>query len=176
MKRSRRSGRPSRKAAPGTEPQRYSSGTPWEPKVGYSRAVRVGPHIYVSGTTATAPDGSVVGRNDPYAQTVRALDNIEAALSALGSRREAVVRLRVFVTRIGDFEAVARALGERFRSVRPAATLVEVSRLVDPAMRVEIEVDAEEPSPVSRPATPAAAPRRGRGPRRGAARGRRRPG
>jgi enamine deaminase RidA (YjgF/YER057c/UK114 family) len=172
MTRSRRSGPPSRKARAWAEPLRYSSGTPWEPKVGYSRAVRVGSRIYVSGTTATAPDGSVVGRNDPYAQTVRALDNIERALSALGSRREAVVRLRVFVTRIGDFDSVARALGERFRSVRPAATLVEVSRLVDPAMRVEIEADAEEPSPFSRRARPAAPARRGRVDRLRAARGR----
>jgi enamine deaminase RidA (YjgF/YER057c/UK114 family) len=120
-------------------------------------------------------DGSVVGRNDPYAQTVRALDNIDAALSALGSRREAVVRLRVFVTRIGDFEAIARALGERFRSVRPAATLVEVSRLIDPAMRVEIEADAEEPGRINRRARSAGSSRRGRGSRRRGARGRRRP-
>ena len=142
--------------------------------MGYSRAIRVGSHLYVSGTTATAPDGSIVGRNDPYVQTVRALDNIEVALAALGSRREAVVRLRVFVTHIEDFEAVARALGERFRSIRPAATLVEVSRLVDPAMRVEIEVDAEEPSPLNRRARPAGPPGAGPRPRGRAARGRRR--
>ncbi len=143
--------------------------------MGYSRAVRVGSRVYVSGTTATAPDGSIVGRNDPYAQTVQALRNIEVALSALGSRREAVVRLRVFVTRMEDFEAVARALGERFRSIRPAATLVEVARLVDPAMRVEIEADAEEPRPLSRRVRPTGLPGGGRGPRRRAARGRRRP-
>jgi enamine deaminase RidA (YjgF/YER057c/UK114 family) len=175
MTRSRRSGRPSRRAGPETARERYSSGTPWEPKVGYSRAVRVGPRIYVSGTTATAADGSVVGRDDPYAQTVRALDNIETALSALGSRREAIVRLRIFVTRLDDFEEVARALGERFRSIRPAATLVEVSRLVDPAMRVEVEADADEGSAVSRRPGPRSGPRRSGGPRHRARRGRRRP-
>jgi enamine deaminase RidA (YjgF/YER057c/UK114 family) len=172
MTRSRRSGRPSRRAGPAARRRRYSSGTPWELKVGYSRAVRVGSRVYVSGTTATAPDGSVVGRDDPYAQTVCALDRIEAALSALGSRREAIVRLRVFVTRIGDFEAIARALGERFGRVRPAATLVEVSGLVDPSMRVEIEADADEGSRVSRAARPPVSARRGERPRRRAARGR----
>lgn len=166
MARSKRSVRPWRNARSRVRRERYSSGTPWEPKVGYSRAVRVGSHLYVSGTTATAPDGSVVGRDDPYAQTVRALDNIETALSALGSRREAIVRLRVFVTRIGDFEEVARALGERFRSIRPAATLVEVSRLVDPAMRVEIEADAEEPSRFNRRPRPTASSVPSRGLRR----------
>jgi enamine deaminase RidA (YjgF/YER057c/UK114 family) len=148
---------------------------PWESKVGYSRAVRVGSRIYVSGTTATAADGTVVGPDDPYAQTVRALDNIEAALSALGSGRPAIVRLRVFVTRIEDFEAIARALGERFKTVRPAATLVEVSRLVDPAMRVEIEADAEDGSQVSRTARPRPSARPGEPARPRAARGRRRP-
>jgi enamine deaminase RidA (YjgF/YER057c/UK114 family) len=175
MTRSQRYGRSSRRPDPAAERLRYSSGTPWESKVGYSRAVRVGSQIYVSGTTATASDGSVVAPDDPYAQTVRALDNIETALSALGSRREAIVRLRVFVTRIGDFEAVARALGERFSTVRPAATLVEVSRLVDPAMRVEIEADAQGWSRVSRAARRATAAGRGGSPPRSAARGRRRP-
>jgi len=170
MTRSQRSGRRSRRAGPAVERRLYSSGTPWESKVGYSRAVRVGSRLYVSGTTGTAPDGSVVEPDDPYAQTVRALDRIETALAALGSRREAIVRLRVFVTRIGDFEAIARALGERFRTVRPAATLVEVSGLVDPAMRVEIEADAEEGSRVSRAARPAASTRRRGRPRRRAAR------
>ena len=125
---------------------RYASGTPWEGKVGYSRAVRVGPRIYVSGTTATAPDGSIVGRGDPYAQTVQALDNIERALAALGGRREDIVRVRVYVTDLGDFDAIARALGERFAEVRPANTLVRVAGLVDPAMRVEIDADAEVPA------------------------------
>ena len=126
---------------------RYASGTPWEPKVGYSRAVRVGSRIYVSGTTATAPDGSIVGRGDAYAQTVQALENIERALAALGSRRADIVRLRVYVTDLGDFDAIARALGERFAEVRPANTMVQVSALVDPAMKVEIEADAELPPP-----------------------------
>jgi enamine deaminase RidA (YjgF/YER057c/UK114 family) len=130
----------------GADRTRYASGTPWEPKVGYSRAVRVGSHIYVSGTTATAADGSVVGRGDAYAQTVQALDNIDRALTALGGRREDVVRLRVFVTDIGDFEPIGRALGERFGEVRPANTLVQVAALVDPAMKVEIEADAETPT------------------------------
>lgn len=174
MTHSHGSGRRSRRTTPAPSRRRYSSGTPWESKVGYSRAVRVGSRIYVSGTTATASDGTVVGPDDPYAQTVRALDNIETALSALGSRREAIVRLRVFVTRIEDFEAVANALGERFRTVRPAATLVEVSRLVDPAMRVEIEVDAEEASRVSRGARPRSSFARGRRSRQSAGRERRR--
>jgi enamine deaminase RidA (YjgF/YER057c/UK114 family) len=146
MPRSKRSDPlPARERA-GDDRTRYSSGTPWEPKVGYSRAVRVGTHIYVSGTTATAADGSVVGRGDAYAQTVQTLDNIERALTALGSRRADIVRLRVFVTDIGDFDAIGRALGERFGEVRPAATLVQVVALVDPAMKVEIEADAEVPS------------------------------
>lgn len=145
MPRSRRSDRPPAREGSGEDRIRYASGTPWEPKVGYSRAVRVGSRIYVSGTTATAPDGSIVGLGDAYAQTVQALDNIERALTALGSRRADIVRVRVFVTNIGDFEAIARALGERFGEVRPAATLVQVAALVDPALKVEIEADAEVP-------------------------------
>lgn len=125
---------------------RYASGTPWETKVGYSRAVRVGSRIYVSGTTATAPDGSIVGRGDAYAQTVQALDNIERALTALDGRTADIVRVRVYVTDLGDFEAIARALGERFHQVRPANTLLQVAALVDPAMKVEIEADAEVPA------------------------------
>jgi len=143
MPRSRRSDRPRAREPAREKRTRYASGTPWEPKVGYSRALRVGPRIYVSGTTATAADGSVVGRGDAYAQTVQALDNIERALTALGSRREDIVRLRVFVTDIGDFDAIGRALGERFGTIRPANTLVQVAALVDPAMKVEIEADAE---------------------------------
>jgi enamine deaminase RidA (YjgF/YER057c/UK114 family) len=146
MPRSRRSAPPPAPDPVGGDRTRYSSGTPWEPKVGYSRAIRVGPRVYVSGTTATAADGSVVGRGDAYAQTVQALDNIERALAALGSRREDIVRLRVFVTAIGDFEAIAKALGERFGDVRPANSLVQVAALVDPAMKVEIEADAEIPA------------------------------
>lgn len=170
MPRSRRSEPPLRRAPPPGGRRRYSSGTPWEPKVGYSRAVRVGPRIYVSGTTATSPEGTIVGRNDPYAQTKRALENIATALDALGAGPESIVRLRVFVTDIGDFEEVARALGERFRAIRPACTLVEVSRLVDPALRVEIEADAELSSGGRRPRRSASSPARSTAPRR--ARGR----
>ncbi|HTT45294.1 MAG TPA: RidA family protein [Thermoplasmata archaeon] len=146
MPRSRRSSRPPARRASGADRTRYASGTPWEPKVGYSRAVRVGQRIYVSGTTATSADGSLVGLGDAYTQTVQALDNIERALTALGSGRADIVRVRVFVTDIGDFEAIARALGERFGDVRPANTLVQVAALIDPAMKVEIEADAEVPA------------------------------
>ena len=124
--------------------RRYSSWTPWEPTVGYSRAVRVGAHVYVSGTTAFARNGTIVGRNDPYRQTVQVLDNIERALRALGSGRAEVVRLRIFVTDHRRIEEVTRALGERFRPTRPAMTLVVVSALLDPAMIVEIEADADD--------------------------------
>jgi len=145
MPRSRRSERPPAREPAGGARTAYASGTPWEPKVGYSRAVRVGARIYVSGTTATAADGSVVGRGDAYAQAVQALDNIDRALTALGGRRDDIVRLRVFVTDIGDFDAIGRALGERFGTIRPANTLVQVAALVDPSMKVEIEADAEVP-------------------------------
>ena len=132
---------------------RYASGTPWEPKVGYSRAVRVGSRVYVSGTTATGPGGAILGPGDPYRQTVVTLDNIEQALHALGSSREAIVRLRMFTTDLGGFEGIARALAERFPPIRPAMTLVEVRALVDPAMLIEIEADAEDlPSPRARAA------------------------
>lgn len=120
----------------------YATGTPWEPVFGYSRAVRVGPFIHVSGTTATAPDGSLVGAGDLYAQSVQALANVRAALERAGATLHDVVRTRVYVTDISRFGEVARAHGEVFGAIRPASSLVEVAALVDPAMLVEIEADA----------------------------------
>jgi len=120
-----------------------STGTPWEPLVGYSRAVRTGSHICVSGTTATDERGEVVGEGNAYAQTVQALKNIEGALKQLGAGLENVVRTRMFVTDISRWEEYGRAHGESFRDIRPAATMVEVKRLVSPKMLIEIEADAE---------------------------------
>jgi len=124
------------------ERKQVSTGTVWEPCVGYSRAVRVGPFVYVTGTTAFDADGKIVGIDDPYAQMVQAITNVEAALKALGARLEDVVRTRMFVTNIDDWEQIGRAHSLFFHTIRPATTMVEVSRLISPEILVEIEADA----------------------------------